>query len=189
MKKLLLVVDMIKGFITEGNLHDKAIGKIIPACENYIKEYLSEGWEVIAFCDTHKEDSREFAVYPLHCLAGTTESELVDELVVYSEQLKIIPKNSTDGFFAPGFAETVDKLNEYEEILIVGCCSDICVLQLALSLKAYCNQHDYDIKIIVDEAACATFDIPGHDKEEYNAKAFQLMRNAGITVVEGREDE
>ena len=185
MKKLLLVVDMINGFITEGNLHDKSIGTIIPACEKYIKEYLTNDWEIVAFCDTHEEDSKEFSVYPIHCLADTKESELVEELAVYRDRIKLIPKNSTNGFLAPGFAVYKDRLEEYEEIMIVGCCSDICVLQLALTLKAYCNQYDYETEIVVDTAACETFDIPGHDQKEYNDKAFDLMRKAGITVING----
>ena len=189
MKKLLIVVDMINGFINQGALHDRGIQKIIPACETYIAKYLEEGQDVIAFCDAHQEDSKEFGSYPLHCLAGSKESELVDELKSYSQQLKLIFKNSTNGFFAPGFQEELMEIAKYQEILLVGCCTDICVLQLALSLKAYCNEKNYDIDIVVDELACETFDIAGHERKDYNAMAYTLMGNAGIKIIKGQEDE
>lgn len=183
MKKLLIVVDMINGFITEGNLHDLNIAKIIPNCEKLIQQFLKNGDDVIAMRDCHTEDSQEFLAYPPHCLVGSNESELVDELKKYQDEMTIVLKNSTNGFFAPGFEEIKQDLNNYNEILLVGCCSDICVLQLALSLKTYCNQHNYDCKIKVDSKACATFNIPGHNNEEYDKIAYNLMRSNGIIVL------
>ena len=189
MKKMLIVVDMINGFIREGNLSDERIAKIIPGCQDYIKEYLDNGRQVVAFVDSHTQESKEFGAYPVHCLAGTTESALVDELAVYSEDIRIIVKNSTNGMFAPGFKEYLDRISEYVEILIVGCCTDICVLQLALSLKAFCNEKDYDCEIVVDELACETFEIPGHEAATYNELAFGLLRSSGIKVIRGKNDE
>jgi len=184
MKKLLIVVDMINGFINEGNLHDKEIKSIAPKCAEHIERFIAEGQDIVAFCDNHNHDSKEFTAFPSHCLSGSTESELIDELATYRADMDIIAKNSTNGFFAPGFQNYLVKLNDYEEILLVGCCTDICVLQLALSLKAYCNENDYDCKIVVDEAACETFEIPGHNRQEYNEMAKKLMINSGIEVIE-----
>ena len=183
MKNLLLVVDMINGFINEGNLHDKEIAAIIPACEQHIAEFIAAGDDIIAFCDNHQADSKEFEAYPVHCLAATSESELVAELKSYQDKMVIILKNSTNGFFTPGFNEYKKRLNDYDKILIVGCCSDICVLQLALSLRAYCNEKDYDCEIVVDSAACETFEIPGHLRQQYNELAFSLMAASGITIL------
>ena len=183
MKKLLVVVDMINGFINEGNLHDKGIGRIVPFCGAYIDHFIDEKQDVVAFCDSHQEDSVEFASYPSHCIEGSTECDLVPELAVFSDDIDVVTKNSTNGFFAPGFQKYIEKLDEYYEIVIVGCCTDICVLQFALSLKAYCNEKGYNIKIIVDELACETFDIEGHSRDEYNQMAYSLMRNSGIEVI------
>ena len=183
MKKLLILVDVIKGFIEEGNLHDKGIRSIIPHCLNHIENYISKTWDIIAFCDAHQEDSKEFLAYPLHCLSGSSESDLVDEIALYQDKLKVIPKNSTNGFFAPGFQAVLANLSDYNEVLIVGCCSDICVLQFAVSLKAYINENNYDTKIVVDSKACDTFSIEGHKREDYNSLAFNLMLSAGIEVL------
>ena len=43
MEKLLIVVDMIKGFVNEGSMHDKGIANIIPELDRYINEYSKEG--------------------------------------------------------------------------------------------------------------------------------------------------
>jgi len=183
MKKLLIVVDMINGFLNEGNLHDKNINNIVPACITQIESFINDGHDIVAFCDNHQRDSKEFTSYPVHCLKETNESELIDELKGYSESMVIIPKNSTNGFFAPKFKEYLENLADYDEIVLIGCCSDICVLQLALSLKAYCNENNYDCKIVVDSKACDTFAIEGHCREEYNRLAFNLMSNSGIEII------
>lgn len=183
MKKLLLVVDMINGFITTGNLHDPQIARIVPACEARIQEYLAAGNPVVAFCDSHNPDSQEFASYPLHCLAGSEESRLVEPLAAYEQQMTVILKNSTNGFWAPGFADIKANLADYQEIMIVGCCSDICVLQLALALKTYCNQNDLPVNITVDSKACDTFELPSHSRESYNKLAFDLCRAGGVQVL------
>ena len=183
MKNLLIVVDMINGFINEGLLHDKKINDIIPACSKHIADFISEGQEIIAFCDAHSESSKEFRAFPPHCLQGSNESELVAPLKQFEDKMQLIFKNSTNGFFAPGFKPYKERLGDYNKILIVGCCSDICVLQLALSLQAYCNENNYDCEIQVDVAACETFEIDGHSRRDYNELAFNLMANAGITLL------
>ena len=189
MKKLLIVVDMINGFITEGALADPVISRIIPGCKEYIEEFLAADQDIIAFCDTHMPECREFSAYPSHCLIGSRESELVDELLPYKEKITIIPKNSTNGFMAAGFEPYRKKLDDYKEIYIVGCCSDICVMQLALSLRTFINENDWQTDIIVDSRACDTFSLPGHDRDEYNKIAFALLANSGVRVLGGRDDE
>lgn len=187
MKKLLIIVDMINGFITQGNLHDKGISEIIPACLAQVKSFIADGQEIIAFCDQHEIDSLEFQTFPVHCLAGTEESELVEQFNEYREHFRIIPKNSTNGFFAEGFKEYLDKLADYQEIVLVGCCTDICVLQLGLSLRAYCNEMGYNCAIVVDQAACDTFDLKGHPRDKFNDLSFELMQGSGIKIIRGAE--
>ena len=42
MKKLLLVIDMVNGFVKEGALADKEIDNITPNIINLIKKYIQE---------------------------------------------------------------------------------------------------------------------------------------------------
>ena len=187
MKKLLIIVDMINGFLNQGNLHDKDINEIIPACLAQIERFIAEKQEIIAFCDQHEIDSLEFKTFPVHCLAGSAESELVAELIAYQEHFTIIAKNSTNGFFAAGFKDYLNKLNDYQEIVLIGCCTDICVLQLALSLRAYCNEKNYGCSIVVDQTACDTFNLEGHARDKFNDLSFELMQGSGIKIIKGVE--
>ena len=47
MKKLLLVIDMVNGFVKEGALADKAINNITPNIINLIKKYVQEENDII----------------------------------------------------------------------------------------------------------------------------------------------
>ena len=184
MSKLLIIVDMIKGFVNEGAMHDKGIANIIPETINYIEKFINEGYKVLFIKDAHDEDAVEFNDFPKHCLKGTCESELVDELLKYENGQNSIEKNSTSAMFAPGFVEYIEKINDLEEIVIGGCCTDICVLNLAIPLKNYLNQVDKKIAVIVPKSIVETYHAEGvHDREEYNEMAYKLMSQSGIKVI------
>ena len=60
-KELLIVVDMINGFVDEGALADTHIRHIIKEILNLIKEFKSASDKQVAFIkDAHKKDSMEF---------------------------------------------------------------------------------------------------------------------------------
>lgn len=96
-KSIIFVVDMNNGFCKAGNLASSTINSIVPAIRNLLELAIANKIEVIALNDHHTSDNPEFKSYPSHCLAGSKESELVSELQ-FSE-IKIIKKNSTNGFF------------------------------------------------------------------------------------------
>ena len=96
---LLLIVDMIKGFINVGMMSDSSIAKIIPKQKRLIEKMLSEDQVVGFIKDEHHYQSREFLRYPIHCVKNSVESELVDELKVYQDQALIYHKNSTSAIF------------------------------------------------------------------------------------------
>lgn len=179
-KKLLIVVDVINGFIKTGALADQKISKIIPYVSEEIERGLQRKDDIVAFIDAHEKDAIEFEAFPVHCLKGTYESQLVDELLPYQDKMHLIEKNSTNGFLAESFHPYLK--NNYEEIILVGCCTDICVLQLALSLKTYFNHNNINQLITVVEKATATFDLPHHEANLYHEMAINLMSQAGINI-------
>lgn len=77
-EKLLIVVDMVNGFVREGAMADPYIEHIIPEIKRLVENNKSN--KTIFIKDCHEEDAVEFLAYPKHCLKGTSESELVDEL-------------------------------------------------------------------------------------------------------------
>ena len=80
MKNLLVVIDMVNGFVNFGALADKNIGKVTPTIINMMNDAKKNGLKILAFKDCHNKDDEEFAIYPPHCLKGTPESELIPEL-------------------------------------------------------------------------------------------------------------
>lgn len=183
-KKGLIIVDMINGFVKEGTLADPTISKIIPEIERLAIEYIDSGDPVIAFKDCHNENSPELNAFPSHCLKGSEEVELVEELKRHENQFVVFEKNSTSGFVVPAFFDYLNEMKNLTEIVITGCCTDICILNLAIPLKNFFNQINKNVDVIVPKNAVDTYHIPGiHDKDEWNEMAFRFMNQAGVQVV------
>ena len=77
---LLVVIDMINGFAREGALASPRVEGIIPAVAGLSRRCAELRIPRIALSDCHTPSSAEFASYPPHCLEGTREAELVEEL-------------------------------------------------------------------------------------------------------------
>ena len=183
-KKVLINVDMVNGFVNIGSMHDEYINHIIPMQIGLMEEYDNNNDKLnIIIKATHKENCIEFKRYPVHCVENTEESELVNDLKKFENDNSIVfEKNSTSAIYAEGFLDLMSKLENLQEVGIVGCCTDICILNLAIPLKNYFDQKDKDIKIIVYKDGVETYDAPNHSREEYNEIAFKLMMQAGIEL-------
>jgi nicotinamidase-related amidase len=180
--EVLIMIDMLKGFLDKGPLADPSIKQIIPENVKWIKKFIAEGKPVLSFQDAHDHNALEFENYPPHCLKGTKESELVDELMMFEDHMIKIEKNTTNGFFAPGFQKFLTENPDLNKITITGCCTDICVMNFAITMKTYCQTIKKPIEIIVIEKAVDTFGIPGHDKIATHQSALGMMRGAGILI-------
>lgn len=177
---VVFVVDMVNGFVKEGALHDIAIQAISEPIQQLLERLQCRS---IFVADAHPPMAKEFQSYPVHCLIGTSESEVIDELKPYVHEL--IKKNSTNTFFAPDFQIFLKECMEaYQDIVICGCCSDICIMQFALSLQAYIHEHNLPQHIIVCSDLIETYHAEEvHDAYAYNEFAINVMTSSGITVV------
>ena len=183
-EKLLINVDMVNGFVKKGAMADSYIGHIIPEHIKWMKQMQEKNEAIAIMKECHKENCVEFNEYPPHCIEGTEEAELIDELKPFEKEAFVYLKNSTSGMYAPHFLQDIDKMTCLKEVIITGCCTDICVLNLAIPLKNYFEQQDRDIKITIPKNAVETYDAPHHKRQEYNEIAFKLMAQAGINLVE-----
>src|SRR5699024_11184662 len=140
------------------------------------------------FLDSHEKDSQEFRYFPTHCVTGTEEAELIKELKTEDSKgpdTYYVEKNSTNGFHSRGFQEWFKNNGaEVDNYIITGCVTDICVLQLALSLKSYFNEHNEDKRIIVPINCVETYDGGSHDGYLMNLFALYNMYTSGIEIVE-----
>lgn len=184
-KGMLIVVDMVNGFVEEGVLHDKNIKKIIPRQIELIKEAHDKGYIVVFVKDTHDEDAVEFGRFgnTKHCVRGTREAEVVDQLKPFEkmDDTISIEKNSTSFMEAPQFRELIAKTNNIKLVELVGCCTDICDFNGIMGLANYYDQWNREVDIIVHEDAIATYseDVRG----EYVDAAKLLMKQQGIKLV------
>lgn len=181
-KKLLINVDMVNGFVKTGAMADPYIQHIIPEHIRLMKQIGDDG-AIAIIKDTHKENCREFKRYPVHCVEGTEEAELADELKQFEKDAIVYEKNSTSTIYAENFLNDIDKMINLEEVIIIGCCTDICVLNLAIPLQNYFDQKDRNVVITIPKNAVETYDAPNHNRDEYNKMAFKLMEQAGINLV------
>jgi nicotinamidase-related amidase len=179
-----VVIDMINGFAKKGALYSDRIEGII----SYLTKVLSrfQGYHKIFFVDQHTEDSVEFLSYPAHCLKGTEESEIIEELMPFVQDNGIvIPKNSTNGFVSNGFSVWLEKYSRTKNFVILGDCTDICILQFALTIKAYFNERNTPSKVVVPVPGVETFhlDATNHHADLMNVFALYNMKLNGIELV------
>ena len=183
-KELLIVVDMINGFTKEGAMASSNILHIIPEIQSLAKEFSDDEKKGLMFIkDVHDEDCLEFKRYPVHCRRNTSESEVVSELKEYENMALVHEKNSTSAIFSKDFLVNINKMKNLKKVVVTGCCTDICVINLAIPLRNYFDEHNKDIEIVVPENAVETYDSPTHPKDKWNEMAFEFMNAGGIKLV------
>ena len=182
-ERVLIVVDMVNGFVYNGPLHDIECSKIIPRQKEIIEDYLDNGDLVVFIKDTHTKDSTEFSRMPIHCLENTDESELVPELREYvgRDNVITINKNSTSFNEAPEFRELITNLVNLKRVDEIGVCTDICDFNGIMGLANRLNQENRDVSIYVHKDAVATFNET--ERREYVEAAKLLMKQQGINII------
>lgn len=170
--RALIVVDMQNDFIN-GSLGSKEAEAIVGKVKNKIEEYRKNNDIVIFTRDTHDEnylETQEGKNLPVkHCIENTKGWEISEEL---NTDNSLIINKPTFGSF-----ELVDKLKnnyeEFDEIELVGLCTDICVISNALLLKAaFLNTI-----IKIDASCCAGVTIESHKN------ALEAMKMCQIKVI------
>ncbi|MCR4841579.1 MAG: cysteine hydrolase [Lachnospiraceae bacterium] len=163
MGKTLIVIDMQNDFI-DGSLGTKEAVAIVDNVKKKISEYKSRGDEIIFTRDTHGENylsTNEGKHLPVeHCIEETFGWEIREGL-------------ETDGatyINKPTFGYVGWSDFDFEEIEIVGLCTDICVVSNALILKALYPE----IKITVDSSCCAGVTPESHEAALTTMKMCQI---------------
>lgn len=167
MKRLLVVVDMQKDFI-DGSLGTVQAQAIVPDVRDKVVKCQAEGWDVAFTLDTHQEnylDTQEGKKLPIsHCIADTDGWELCEELGDFKG--RYFEKNT---FGSMDLAEWAAGKG-YEEIQLVGLCTDICVISNALLLKAALPE----ARIRVDAKCCAGVTPESHKNALETMKMCQV---------------
>lgn len=183
-KTVLVILDVINGFVKFGNLYSERNESLITPISYLSQKCEKLGIKKLAFADTHNPNSLEFNSYPPHCIEGSEECKVVDEIKNYT----LIPKNSTNGFLEKAFQDWLKSNKQIDTFILVGDCSDICVYQFATTLKAYFNTHNMVSRIIVPEKLTNTFDAGLHNGDLMNVIALFSMYTNGIEIVKNIVD-
>lgn len=179
---MLVIIDMVNGFINEGALADKNINNITPNIINLINKAQAKNMPIVAFKDCHDEFDDEFKIFPPHCIKGTSESELIDELKPYEDDFIVIEKNTTNGFITQKFLNIV-KNHKIDNVYVTGCCTDICVNGFVNSYLKFIEKYSLSTKIKVIGDACATFDGQNHSALLEHNKSLKEMEKNGAKII------
>ncbi|XP_038681264.1 nicotinamidase 1-like [Tripterygium wilfordii] len=200
----LVLVDIINGFCTvgAGNLAPREpngqIIEMINESTRLARLFCEKRWPVLAFLDSHQPNKPEDP-YPPHCIAGTNESKLVPELewIEKEPNVTIRHKDCFDGYLGSieddGSNIFVDwvKNNQIKTILVVGICTDICVLDFVCSTLSARNRGFLGPlnDVVMYSRGCATFDVPLHVARNNKGTLphpQEMMHHIGLYMAKGR---
>ena len=155
MANVVIVVDMLRGFLEEGHplYCGPAAREIIPCVRRVLQRESEAGSTIIYLADTHEPDDKEFEMFPPHCVRGTSECEVIPELAEYPGI--VIPKTRYSGFFGTDLDERLRELAP-DKLIVVGVCTDICVMHTVADAR----NRDYAVEVPAD--CVASFDAEAH---------------------------
>ncbi len=175
MNNYLVVVDMQNDFI-DGALGTAEAVKIVEGVRALVREFDGE---VIFTRDTHKEnylDTQEGKKLPVkHCIINTDGWQIEKGLDEMREKMDCVTIDKLT-FGSQGLGEYLsakNRMNKIDKILLVGLCTDICVISNAMIIKAFLPE----VKIEVDASLTAGVSPQSH------LRALECMKICQIDVI------
>lgn len=189
-----LVVDLIKGFTTEGPLASPRIERLLGPAVRILTRARELGVRHFLFpSDSHPANSKEFGSFPPHCVAGTSEAELADVLQALPLPGRILPKRSLSAWIGTGLEDYLAQHPELTHLVVIGDCTDLCVYHCAMHLRLTANDRHLPWHVVVPAAAVDTYDLPverarevgalAHDADFLHRVFLYHMQLNGVQVV------
>lgn len=168
--KVLVVVDMQNDFISGSLGTDEAL-KIVDNVITKIKAAEANNNIILYTKDTHYEDyfsTLEGIKLPVaHCIKNTIGWEIPKEIL--REHQMVFEKETFGSIKLIEYLKTI----QFDEIELIGICTDICVISNAMLIKAnFPNK-----KIIVDSTCCSGVSIKSHQE------ALNVMKMCHIDII------
>lgn len=183
-KELLITIDMVNGFVKEGRLAAPSIMRVVPRQIELLENALkSNNTGMLFIRDSHQVDAVEFKTFGVHCLEGTKETEVIDELKRFEPHSLEYLKNSTNLMYALGMQQDLIRFYNLERIRLMGCLSEVCVENGAIGLRTFFDQINKDVEVCVHADAIDTFNAPGHNANEVTEAALNRMKANGIKIL------
>lgn len=173
MNQAYVIIDMQNDFI-DGALGTKEAQAVVPRIEAKIvasKKDSSVSTDLIFTQDTHGEnylDTQEGQKLPVpHCIKDTKGWNICRQLLPYTLFATILEKPTF------GSTDLIAETAEYDRIVLMGVCTDICVISNAMLLKAFYPEKE----ICVDASCCAGVTPESH------ARALEAMKMCQIDIL------
>lgn len=207
----ILAVDVVNGFCVEGPLASERVGRIVAPIQRLFAAAHRAGVRHFAVLrDSHAPNAPEFEQFGPHCLHGTAESALVQELasLPFAARFADIPKNATSAWAGAGQGtdEATERLEQWVArreaegvgtFVVVGDCTDLCVYQTAMPLKLAANARNRHLQVVVPANSVDTYDLPvqtakqigatPHDADLLHAVFLYHLALNGVRVVSAIE--
>ena len=146
MGNVVVVVDMLKGFLEPGhNLYHAESRRIIPHAKQLIEQEKAAGSDILFLADNHDPDDLEFQVFPVHCVVGTEETEVIPELAEHVTSDNLVPKKRYSGFFNTDLADRLVRLAP-EKLLVCVVATNVCVMHTVSDAR----NRDYAVEVYSD---------------------------------------
>ena len=172
MSNVVLIVDMLKGFLEPGhNLYHAESRRIIPHTLQLVEQEIAAGSEILFLADNHDPDDLEFQIFPVHCVIGTEETEVIPELSDYVAAANLIPKKRYSGFFNTDLADRLAQLAP-DKLLVCGVATNVCVMHTVSDAR----NRDYPVEVYSD---C----VSGPDSEAHRWALSHCQRVLGAKVI------
>lgn len=170
---VLLVIDLQNDFV-DGALGNKGNDKIVKPIENLVENFDGE---VIFTRDTHDEnylESLEGSHLPVkHCIKNSKGWQIK----IDTKNHKIIDKPSFGSYELVEYLKKLNEKEKFENIYMVGICTDICVLSNAILIKnALLNT-----EVTVIEDLCKA------TNEKNHKIALEAMKSCQVNIVNSKE--
>lgn len=172
-RRALVIIDMQNDFVT-GSLANNEAQKIVKSISDYVENFDGD---IFATHDTHGAtylNTQEGKNLPVaHCVKGTEGWNIVPEI----QEAINKKENSYDcnvrhiNKYAFGYSHW--NLLAYDEIEVIGTCTDICVVSNVLIIKSM--YPELRIKVLSNMCAGLT--------EEKHLAALEVMRSCQVEVV------
>lgn len=169
----IICADLTLGFTRVGNLASPRVDSIVAPTVRLFKTAHALGMtNFILSQDEHPADSLQFRAYGPHSMPGTIEATTVPELteLPFADLLCVIPKQNLNPGIDTMLPKWLDDHMEVKRFIVVGCCTDLCIYQIAMFLRLRANQFKYDYEVLVPEDCVDTFEM------EFNkARELQVL--------------
>ena len=124
-----MVVDMLEGFTRIGPLASPRVDALIPKQTAFLRS-LPSGSLVVFLADEHQPDDFELTRFPPHCLHGSEEARIREELLTAARNaesdIRIIRKRTFSGFVNTDLDSMVREAPSRSWI-VFGCVTDGCI--------------------------------------------------------------